>query len=126
MKVRHATKALLDLDSIAGWIQKDSTRAALRFLESAEETANQIADFPELGAPVELSDPELKGLRHCLISGFKRYVLFYRIVGEDIVIMRVLHGHRDLSIALKEAAETEYWIELLRETEYLDQTRTLL
>lgn len=27
-----------------------------------------------------------------------------------------------LAIALKEAAETEYWLELLRETEYLDQT----
>ena len=26
-----------------------------------------------------------------------------------------------LSIALKEASETEYWLELLRETEYIDQ-----
>lgn len=29
-----------------------------------------------------------------------------------------------LGIALKEAVETEYWIELLRETEYLDAVTT--
>lgn len=42
-------------------------------------------------------------------------------------VKEALHGEsradfiHKLSIALKEASETEYWLELLRETDYLDQ-----
>ena len=44
-------------------------------------------------------------------------------------VKEALHGEsrtdfiHKLSLALKEASETEYWLELLRETEYLDQPK---
>ena len=38
------------MDNVAERIQEDSPRSALRFLEAVEETAEQLATFPELGA----------------------------------------------------------------------------
>jgi addiction module RelE/StbE family toxin len=102
MKLHYSTKALLDMDAIAERIQKDSSRSALRFLEEAEKTAMNLVDFPEFGALWESDDPELKDLRVCLISGFEKYLLFYGIKGDKIVVTRIIHGHRNLPEALKE------------------------
>lgn len=36
----------------------------------------------------------LAGLRHVVVGEF---LTFYRLEGEDVVILRVLHGRRDIS-----------------------------
>jgi toxin ParE1/3/4 len=102
MSLRYTTRALVDMDAIAASIQASSSRAALRFLECAESTAERLLTFPEFGAIFESDDPELQDLRACLVTGFEKYLVFYRITGDDVVIVRILHGHRDLEKALKE------------------------
>ena len=102
MKLRHSTKAQLDMDSIAERIQQDSTRSALRFLEAAEKTAQELLLVPEFGAHWETDDPDFQDLRVCLVEGFRKYLLFYRIQGDDVIILRIIHGHRNLPDALKD------------------------
>lgn len=102
MRLRHSIKALIDMDSIAERIQQDSSRSAMRFLEAAEKTAENLLRFPEFGAIWESDDSDLQDLRLCLVSGFRNYLLFYRIKDDEIIIVRVVHGHRNLPEALKE------------------------
>ena len=100
--VNYAVKALLDMDEIADYIQQDSPRSAFRFLESVEKTAELLGCFPELGAVHESPEGELEGLRHTLVSGFPKYVVYYRIRQADIVVTRVLQGHRNIPEVLRE------------------------
>src|SRR5262245_15895724 len=102
MNLRFSTKAFLDVDSIAERIQQDSPRSALRFIEAAEATAENLLLFPEFGAAWESDDPELQGLRLCLVRDFPKYLLFYRLKGDEIIIVRIIHSHRNLPDALKE------------------------
>lgn len=103
MNLRYATPALVDLDTIAENIQSNSSRSAMRFLEAAKNTAERLLMFPEFGAVFETDEPELQDLRVCLVEGFEKYLLFYRIRGDDVVVTRILHGYRDLTKALKES-----------------------
>jgi toxin ParE1/3/4 len=103
MILRYSTPALADLDAIAEKIQVNSSRAAMRFLEATEGTAERLITFPDFGAVYETDEPELQDLRVCLVEGFEKHLLFYRIIGDDVIVTRILHGHRDLTKALKES-----------------------
>ena len=96
MEIKYATKALIDLDDHAAFIQNDSPRSALRFLDSVEKTGEWLLSFPEFGAVFESAEPELQGLRLCLVHDFEKYLLFYRKLGSVLRIERILHGSRDL------------------------------
>jgi toxin ParE1/3/4 len=42
------------------------------------------------------------GLRRWPVPGFRNYLVFYRSVGADVEIVRVLHAARDINVALEE------------------------
>jgi toxin ParE1/3/4 len=65
--------------------------AADRFVDRIDRRVLSLAEFPDRGAPrYELS----KGLR-MLVEG--KYLVFYRLIGSRVEILRVVHGARDLS-----------------------------
>jgi len=49
-----------------------------------------------VGAPCRFSPTELHGIRRVTISGFPKHLVFYRVEDNDVLILRVLHGARDL------------------------------
>jgi toxin ParE1/3/4 len=102
MDLRYSTKALIEMEAIAEIIQENSPRAALRFLDAVEATGEDLLAFPELGAVFETDEPDLKDLRICLVSGFEKYLMFYRIRADAIRIERVVYGARDIPKALKD------------------------
>ena len=102
MNLSYSTAALIDMDRTAQCIQSGSRQAALRFLESVEKTAERLASFPEFGAVFESPDPELQDLRACLVIDFNKYLMFYRIKGESIIVTRIIHGHRNIPEVLKD------------------------
>ena len=102
MQLIYSTRALIEMDGIAEHIQQSSPRSALRFLEAVEKTSTFLLTFPEFGALFETDEPEMIGLHLCLVSGFEKYLLFYRIRYDEIHIERVINGVRDLPEALKE------------------------
>ncbi len=69
----------------------------LRFLDAAEATFGRLAVTPGIGEPVETRDPLVRGLRCSSISGFPNHLIFYyRSSDDEMVVVRVLHGARDL------------------------------
>jgi toxin ParE1/3/4 len=87
-----------DLQTAAQFIYKDNPTAALSFLEAAYDTFEFLARNPGVGRQrLDLGLPEIRSWR---ISGFRRYLIFYRALPDRIQIWRVLHGARDLPQSL--------------------------
>ena len=72
-----------------------SLEIADRFLKLAEETFNDLAQHPDIGAPVNLRAPELAGIRKWQIDEFKRHLIFYLPSPDGVSIVRVLHSSQD-------------------------------
>src|SRR5580658_3637024 len=87
-------RARLDLKSHWRYIARDNQPAADRLLEASEATFKMIAENPEIGS--QRSFRRLVGIRSRAVTGFKNYLVFYQTRGETVVIVRVLHGMRDL------------------------------
>ncbi len=99
--VRHPM-AYHDLDEIAALLQERSgPDLALQFLESAERIFDQLAKMPGIGTRYKAENPRLTGLRCASITGFKRYLIFYRPLDPGIEVLRVLHGARNIQSLLR-------------------------
>lgn len=88
--------AIRDLDEHAEYIAQDNLDAAIRFLEAAEETFRQIAEMPGMGSPQEHKHPQLVGVRRWAVMDFPKHLVFYRARDDEVEILRVVHGARDL------------------------------
>jgi toxin ParE1/3/4 len=51
---------------------------------------------PLSGAPCRFNPAELHAIRRVPISGFPKHLVFYSVEDNDVLILRVLHGARDL------------------------------
>ena len=91
MTYRIAPRAEADLDAILAYIVERNPPAARRVIERFTVQWELLATQPRSGAE---RDDVLAGIRH-KVSG--PYVAFYRVEGDDILILRVLHGKRDLT-----------------------------
>lgn len=79
-----------DLIDIWTHIAADDPAAADGVLDKLDEVASYLIQNPEMGPARDDIRP---GLRY-LVSG--SYLLLYRIVGDDVEIVRAVHGRRDL------------------------------
>ncbi len=86
----------LDLDELAAWIQRDSPKAALRFLDQAEATFQSLAEMPGMGSPYQVRNHRLQGLRCFAVRGFPNHLIFFLPISGGIDVVRVLHGARDI------------------------------
>ena len=87
--VQFLQEAFDDLEEIVLYIAQDSRQAALRMHDKIIEKANDLSVFPKRGRLV----PDKKMAAACYrILGIKPYLAFYRIIGCNVFIYRVLHG----------------------------------
>ena len=102
-QVRERRQARREIGELVAFIRRDSTDAALRFLDALEETYDGLRMFPLSGREWDPDHPGLRGIRKVAIRGFPNHLIFYRIADDgSIEIVRVLHGARDLDAALDE------------------------
>ena len=88
-RLEWSPEALEDIESIATYIERDSAWYAKAVVAKIVETAETIADFPELGRIVpEIADA---AIRERLIYNYR---LIYRVENERIVVAAVIHGSR--------------------------------
>lgn len=93
--VEWAGRAKSDLRSVVEYIQKQDPASAATFLGRALEAARSLAEFSERGRIVpELADPDV---RQVLIG---RYRLLYEVHSDTVWVLRVVHGNRDLLLAM--------------------------
>jgi toxin ParE1/3/4 len=96
LRIVKSGLARSDLREQAEFLRQSNPRAALRFLAEAEATFRRLAAMPGLGESYETSIPNTKGLRCSRISGFPSHLVFYQSTDREIIVVRVLHGARDL------------------------------
>lgn len=87
--------ARADLVAIALYIAEDSPDRADSFVAELEAKASQAAERPASFPARDDVSPGLRAARH------GRYLLFFRETSEEVRIVRVLHGARDLPRAIE-------------------------
>lgn len=88
MGYRLLPMAEADIESIADHIAADNPAAALRLVESFIARWELLATQPRSGAQ---RDDLAAGVRHVVIGN---YLAFYRLAGDGVEIVRVIHGRR--------------------------------
>ena len=84
------------MEEQAEYIRQHSPSAALRFLEAAEATFQQLASMPGIGERYETDNPLYQDLRCLPVSKFSSRVVYYKPLADGVIIIRVLHGARDV------------------------------
>jgi toxin ParE1/3/4 len=93
--IHHQTTPSSDADLIEGarWIRADSPEAARRFLDAAFASFDRLARFPQSAPLARLKAQRLAGMRFSVMPPpFNRWLIFYRMKGEKIEIVRVIYG----------------------------------
>jgi plasmid stabilization system protein ParE len=95
VKYKIRTAAERDIDAAADWYRETSTdpRVAVRFLLEVRAAFETIAESPH-------AFPQVRGdvRRYRLLAAFAAYSIFYRVIGDVVVITAVFHGRRHPSI----------------------------
>lgn len=86
MRVKWMVRAGSDRENAINYIAEDCITAALSQLDEIERQTARLAEYPELGRV-----GRVKGTRELIINRTS-FIAVYRINGEIIQILRVLHG----------------------------------
>ena len=89
--------AIADVLEQADWYRAQSgRRLALRWEKAVTSAISHALRHPAAGAPCAFRSNELRGVRRTMIPKFPKHLLFYRFDDEEVFVMRVVHGARDL------------------------------
>lgn len=96
--------AQADLEAIYGQlVEAAGVGVADQFFAAIRRRRTQLPLHAGLGRPRQFLRPELAGLRSLNCGGpFAKYLVFYRMDRGQPVVIRILHGARDLEAALLE------------------------
>jgi toxin ParE1/3/4 len=88
MQLEWSILAQADRDAIFDYIEADSPQAAIAVDDRIREQVEILARFPESGRP-----GRVVGTRELVIIRTP-YIVAYRIAGDTVRVLRVLHGAR--------------------------------
>jgi len=88
MNVVYAPRALRDLDGIAAYLSERNADAAVQALGAIKSSIDTLSFFPQIGRVVDnAGHRRVPVLRH-------PYVIFYRIAGDELLILHIRHTSR--------------------------------
>jgi toxin ParE1/3/4 len=88
MEIKWLRIALNDLDDIAEYISKDNPNAARNLFKLLWDQTQILKNHPNIGRPGRVN-----GTRELVVENTK-YIIPYRVINEEIQILRVLHASR--------------------------------
>jgi toxin ParE1/3/4 len=91
-----------DVDDIAAYISQASAEQAIRFYDAVGATYELILKAPDRWPLYQMNQPRLRDLRKRAVLRFQNHLVFYRLEAQCVVIVRVLHGARDLPALFNE------------------------
>ena len=95
MKLIWTDPSIEDLRAVRDYIGRDSDYYAADLVEQVVLSVERLLRFPKLGRVVpEAQDENIRELVH------QNYRIIYRIAGERIEILTIVHGSRDLTLRL--------------------------
>ncbi len=99
--------ALTDLEEQAEYIRLRNPGAALRFLDAVETLFRQLASMPGIGQLYETTNPLFQDLRCFTVPRFSSHIVYYKPLADGIIVIRVLHGARDIDRIFAQGGEGE-------------------
>ncbi|HEU5452903.1 MAG TPA: type II toxin-antitoxin system RelE/ParE family toxin [Terriglobales bacterium] len=90
------------LEQFDWYTEKAGRIMAERWEASIAATLLKIARRPASGSPCKFKAEELRGTRRVPVSRFPRHLVFYQAQEDEILILRVVHGARDLESLFSE------------------------
>ena len=89
--------AIADILEQADWyIAQSGEPLAQRWGKAVTSAALRVVKNPAAGPLCRFQSTELRNVRRTAITGFPKHLLFYRMRGAEILVLRVVHGARDL------------------------------
>ncbi|MBD5543383.1 MAG: type II toxin-antitoxin system RelE/ParE family toxin [Lachnospiraceae bacterium] len=92
--IHYSPQARNDLDEIWEYISFElcNPQAAENSVNKIMDTVDELENFLEIGVPLS-SVTDVESDYRFLVSG--NYMVFYRVIMQDVYIDRVLYGRRD-------------------------------
>jgi addiction module RelE/StbE family toxin len=88
MTIRFSSRALADLEGIFEHVAGENRRAASALVTRIELVIAMLAEHPKAGRPTHPAG------RRVLTVPRLPYRVFYRIIGDDVFILRIRHTSR--------------------------------
>ena len=98
--------AQADLAEAHAYLGVDSPEVAERLVDAVDTALNFLLENPYAGSPKPRGGPSAQDVRTWSPRGFPNHLIFYRPMGDDIEVLRFLHGARDLRRYLDEGPWT--------------------
>jgi toxin ParE1/3/4 len=96
-KVWLSEAAAVDIVEQADWYQhRSGEELAIRWESEVVSALIRIEKNPRSGAKGSFRTEELHEVRRMPIEGFPKHLILYREQDTEIIILRVVHGARDL------------------------------
>ncbi len=92
MQVLRRPKFIDDLSDAYAWLAERDVTAAGRLLDEVDAVVGLLALFPDIGRVRSELGPGVRSIR---LQRF-RHVVFYRRSDGTLVLLRLLHGARDI------------------------------
>ena len=89
----HADTALAEIRAAVGYLDQFSPPAAERLSAKIDSQSELLRTSPFMGRARDELGP---GLRSIVVGD---YLLFYRVTDTEVIVVRFLHGRRDLPAA---------------------------
>ena len=84
-------EAIADAMQTADYLaEKAGLNTSDKFLNATTQTYRLLAGMPGMGVQRRYNNPRLSGMRMFPLSGFRRYLVFYRASETELTILRVL------------------------------------
>jgi len=96
-KLQLSDLAVSDILEQATWYEaRSDEKLATRWERAVTSTLLKVCRAPNAGSPCHFRASELQGTRRVSIAGFPKHLVFYRLEGRVVFVLRVIHGARDL------------------------------
>ena len=92
-KLRISEQAQKDIESIYNYVLKDGVTIAKKQANLIYSTLEKLELFPEMGA--NLSTYTIEKNDYKFLSIKKTYIAFYKIVGDEVRVIRSFRGEQD-------------------------------
>jgi toxin ParE1/3/4 len=98
LRVVQTPESLADIALQADYYsQRENIALAQRFTDAVKITVRLLANHPWIGKETDYAHPKLAGIRLFLVrKPFDKHLIFYRVCGDTLDIVRIVHGLRDL------------------------------
>jgi toxin ParE1/3/4 len=103
LRVTFSDAAIADILEQADWYEAQADRSlAQRWEAAVTATLLRITRRPGTGSRCTFTVDELRGTHRMPVAGFAKHLIFYQSRGTEILVLRVLHGARDLEALFPE------------------------